>query len=400
VRPFVDPRFAETLRRLRAERCLTVRELGRRAVYGKSYVHDLETGRKPPTLDVARRLDDALSADGALAAMVHGGTSAAVRDGFELDAVELARRVAASDVSAETLTRLEAITDDLAVAYPTTPPAELLSRVRQHVAYVGRLLDGRKTLDQHRRLLVIGGWLTLLASTLHIDLQHGTAAGAHLTTARELAAHAGHAEIAAWCLETRAWGLLTAGDYRRALDLSRQAQAVAPRGSSAHLQATAQEGRAWARMGDRRRTRATLDRLTRLTSGLSMPDRPEHHYRYDPQKAHSYAATTLAWVGDPAAEDYARSVLLELDATGGATGRPRRVANARLDLGLALLAAGRPDEATAAAVAAIASGRVVPSNWWRATEVVTGIERAGIAEARELREVYEAHRPDPTNDGA
>ena len=80
---------------------------------------------------------------------------------------------------------------------------------------------------------------------------------------------------AAWCLETRAWGVLTAGDYRRAIELSQGAQTVAPRGSSAHIQATAQEGRAWARMGDRRRTREALDRMTRLVGGLPVPDRPE-----------------------------------------------------------------------------------------------------------------------------
>ena len=28
-----------------------------------------------------------------------------------------------------------------------------------------------------------------------------------------------------------------------------------------------------------------------------MPDRPEHHYRYDPPKAQMYVATTLSWLG-------------------------------------------------------------------------------------------------------
>jgi hypothetical protein len=38
VRPYVDPRFAASLRRLRAERGQSLRDLGRSAVYGKSYV--------------------------------------------------------------------------------------------------------------------------------------------------------------------------------------------------------------------------------------------------------------------------------------------------------------------------------------------------------------------------
>ena len=38
----------------------------------------------------------------------------------------------------------------------------------------------------------------------------------------------------------------------------------------------------------------------------------EHHYRYDPDKSVAYVATTLAWVGDPAAESYAREIITRL----------------------------------------------------------------------------------------
>ena len=132
--------------------------------------------------------------------------------------------------------------------------------------------------------------------------------------------------------------------------------------------------------------------MNRLVGGLPVPDRPEHHYRYDPAKAHSYAATTLAWVGDPAAEEYARGVVDELVADGG--GRPRRIASARLDLSLALIAANKLDEASAEAAAAIGSGRVA------LVELVAG-ERGrrprwktpGPVMVRPIRELYEANRP-------
>jgi hypothetical protein len=347
-RTVIDPRFATRLRELMTQRGVSFRALATR-----TYTRD------PP--------DD------------------------EADARELERRVRASDVGRETLGRLERAVDDLATGYPTTPPAELLPRVRQHVAYVARLLDGRMTLDQHRRLLVCGGWLSLLTATVHIDLRQEGAAAARLSAAEQLARHAEHDEIRAWCLETRAWDAVTNGDYRAAVDLSRQAQTVAPRSSSAFIQATAQEGRAWARMGQRAPTREALDRVQRLVSPLPVPDQPEHHFRYDPDKALSYTATTLAWAGDPAAEDYARAVIAQLDAPS--TRRPRRLASAQLDLGLALLGSGKPDEAAAVATVAVTSGRVVPSNWWRATEVLRRVQRADIPEAQELRDAYEAHRP-------
>ncbi|MBY8875243.1 helix-turn-helix domain-containing protein [Micromonospora sp. PLK6-60] len=383
----VDPRFGAQLRALRVEHGLSLRALGQLAHRGKSHLHDLETGAKAPTSETARHLDEVLRAGGALARLVDQPVN------HDAEAAELLARVRASDVSTETLDRIEAGVDDLASAYATTRPGELLPMVRRQLVYVGRLLDSRGTLTQRRRLIVAGGWLTVLRATVHIDLLQRAAAGAHLNAAMALAEHGEHPEIQAWCLETRAWDRLTQGDFRRALDLSQQAQRVAPPGSSAHIQATAQEARAWARLADVRRTRAALDRLDRLTANLPVPDRAEHHYRYDPTKALAYTATTLSWAGDPAAEQIARATLGELDPRGDGGDRPRRSASARLDLAMALLAADQPDEAGVVAADAIRSGRVVPSNWWRAREVLRRVERTGAAEASMLGEVYEAHRP-------
>ena len=106
-------------------------------------------------------------------------------------------------------------------------------------------------------------------------------------------------------------------------------------------------------------------------------------------------ATTLAWAGDPGAERVARQVLAHLDPRGDGGERPRRSASARLDLGLALASSGRPDEASAFAAEAVASGRVVPSNWWRAREVLRRVEQAGAPEAADLRDVLEQFRPTP-----
>ncbi len=173
--------------------------------------------------------------------------------------MELARRVAASDVGDETLVALEMAVDELASAYALTPPPDLLSRIRRHLGYVSALMDVRMTLAERRRRTVIGGWLSLLAATCDIDLGENLVAAVRLRTAAQLAEHADHPEILAWTLETRAWQQLTDGNPREAVRLARGAQEVAPRTSSAFIQATAQEGRAWARLGGFRR-RATPSR--------------------------------------------------------------------------------------------------------------------------------------------
>jgi transcriptional regulator with XRE-family HTH domain len=380
-----DPSFGVRLRELRLRQGIAYRDFG---TISRSYVWELETGRKRPTPETAAALDKALNAGGTLAALVNVEAAKpparvdATDD--ELEALELARRAAASDVGEETITRLERIVDDLATSYSVTPPADLLHRTRRYLSYVSNLMESttRKTLGEHRRLVVVSGWLSLLAATLHIDLKQHAAARARLATAASLARHAGHAEIHAWTFETRAWSALTDGEYRTAIELSQAAQRLAPPGSSVQIQATAQEGRAWARLRRADETYEALARVAQLVSGLARPDRPEH-YRYDPDKSVAYVATTLAWLGDPAAERYAREVIARLKAAEDAGGWPRRVAAAQIDLGLALVAAGKPDEAAATAQTAILSGRIVPSNHWRALEVVTAVEQCGLPEAGE-----------------
>ncbi|MCY7341487.1 MAG: hypothetical protein LH603_06465 [Pseudonocardia sp.] len=209
-----------------------------------------------------------------------------------------------------------------------------------------------------------------------------------MRTADSLAGEAAHDEIRAWCLETQAWRVLILGDHRGAASLALGAQQLAPRGSSALIQATAQEGRAWARLGDAASTTRIVAAVNRMVDPLSVPDRPEHHYRYDPAKAASYTATTLSWVGDPAAVDYAREVISRLQLGDAHGGRPRRLAVARLDLSLALIGQGEMAEAVESALTAVTSGRVAPSNRWRAREVVRAAERAGTRDAAGLRDAY------------
>lgn len=385
--------FGKELARLMEARGLGVREVARRVPCNPGHISNLRSGKTRPSPELAADLDTVLGADGMLAALAPASARRRVPvpdlagADDEIAALEFARRAEASDVGNSVVEQLELTVDDLATAYPRTPSADLLGRVRTHLGYVGHLLDARATLAQHRRLLVTGGWLSLLAATCLIDLHKDPAAAAHLRTAAQLARETGHAEIAAWCLETQAWQVLTAGDYQRAVDIAQAAQHIAPRDGSAFIQATAQEGRAWARLGAAAETRAALARVEKLVSPLPMPDRPEHHYRYDPPKAQMYLATTLSWLGDPAAEPLARQVLAAIEAPEERP-RPRRAALARLDLSLALTAANKHDEAAWVALEAIRSGRLAPVDGRRAGEIVLAVAHRGLREARELSEAY------------
>src|SRR4051794_3462860 len=383
----VCKRYAHGVTRRRAELAkarraagLTQEELAHRLGVDRSTVGRWEAGTVDPTLRARRELADALGVDpvalagllddppeydlpadetgplrltelpalsfelatGALQPVPLAGS---VDLDHEVEALELARRVTASDVGESTLARLERVVDELATAYLTTPPLEVLDRTRGHLRYVTNLLGARKTLAEHRRLLVIGGWLSLLAGTLHIDLAQQAAALARIRTARSIAEEAGHVELAAHTMETEAWRALTLRDFRRAANWAQAAQQRARVGSTAYIQAAAQEGRALARLGEPVAACVVVGRVGRLAEPLGRPEHPEHHFRYDLVKATSYTATTLTWIGDPAAAEHAREVVRSMATGDLAGGRVRRLALSRLDLSLALMQRDEAEEA-------------------------------------------------------
>ncbi|MGI5491036.1 hypothetical protein [Microtetraspora malaysiensis] len=124
-------------------------------------------------------------------------------------------------------------------------------RTQKRLAQVTRLLSGRITLDQHRELLVITGWLTALLGCVHYDLGEREAAETARQAAFEIARQVGHGELMGWAHEMSAWFALVEGRYEDMVTATRMGQAAAGQ-SSAMVQLTLQEARGSARIGDRR----------------------------------------------------------------------------------------------------------------------------------------------------
>lgn len=292
-------------------------------------------------------------------------------DADDIEAIELIRRIEASDTGPATIDGLEDATDRLCRSYTSTPPADLLEPLRAYRGYVMKLLDGRATLAQRRHLMALGGWLSLLAAICHIDLHQYRAAGANLDAARRMGSETGNDQLSAWAMETEAWQALTDGHHRRAVDLSAAAREHVPVGSSAHVQLTVQQARASARLGLVRETHQLLDDAAVSLDRMPTPEHPEHHFQFDPRKLVGYTATTLAWLGDDPtiAEDYARQAIAQYDVRAIDGRWARRLALARIDLALVLIGADQPTEAVHLAALALDSGRMVPSNLWRLDEL-------------------------------
>jgi tetratricopeptide (TPR) repeat protein len=299
------------LRRLRWLRHLSQDELGRLAGYDGSYVGAVERAAVRPSRALVAALDRALDAAGGLlavwrladqewdartalaaagdpwvsdrstpvpaggapgGAMVAGpppgmpppggaavagpsagsapGDAAGSRSDAVVEAMELARLAEASDVGADALASVERAVGRLRGAAASAPPGSLLPAVRAQHRYVGRLLDGRLTIAQRRRLLAAAGWLSVVLARLHFEAGERDAAEAGRDAALRLARQAGDGELTAWALEAAAWWALVDGRLRDAIELARAGQDRAPPASSAAVQLALHEAQAWRQLGD------------------------------------------------------------------------------------------------------------------------------------------------------
>jgi transcriptional regulator with XRE-family HTH domain len=262
------------LRRLRNFNGLTQAGLGRRTGYHGSYIGAVERSAVRPSRELVERCDEALRADGVLLMLwplvdlegtlpATDGDEPALElvapdarpgsDGAVFEAVEVARRAEASELGPATLAGVERTVARLRDAAAGTPPGALLPAVLAQLGYVGRLLERRPNLAQHRRLLVAAGWLSVLVAQLSFEAGDREAAEASRDAAFRLARQAGHAELAAWSVEALALWALADGRLTDALELAQSGQDLAPPASAAAVQLALDEAQAWSSLGDQGR---------------------------------------------------------------------------------------------------------------------------------------------------
>jgi transcriptional regulator with XRE-family HTH domain len=266
------------LRRLRTLEGLTQAGLGHRTGYHGSYIGAVERSAVRPSRTMVERCDQALQADGELllrwALAGRGGLPAepagrspATGDAepapssgapgdrpgpgrVTFEAVEVARQAEASGLGAGTLTAVERTVARLRDAAAGVPPGELIPAVLAQLRYVGRLLERRPTLAQHRRLLVAAGSLSVLLAQLFFEAGDREAAEASRDAAFRLAGLARHDELAAWSVEALASWALADGRFRDALALARDGQDLAPPATTVAVQLALDEAEAWTSLGD------------------------------------------------------------------------------------------------------------------------------------------------------
>jgi transcriptional regulator with XRE-family HTH domain len=251
-----------------------------------------------------------------------------------MDTLELVSRWQSSDVDGATLDAMRLAADQLCSDYPFVASDELLIEARNWLRRLNVARDGHLTLAQHREVLVLAGWLTLLIGCVEYDSGLRHQAETTRRAALSMGTETDNTEISAWAHEIRAWMALTTGDYHGVAAAAQHGLEAAPHHGVA-VQLAAQEAKAWARLGDRRQTEVALDRGRRLLDSMPYPENLDHHFVVDPTKFDFYAMDCYRHLGDDRiAESLATEVIDAATDFDGTERAPMRIAEARLTLGV------------------------------------------------------------------
>ena len=93
-----------------------------------------------------------------------------------MDTLELVSRLQRSDLDEATLNGLRVMADSLCSEYPFMPADQLLTEGRAWLRRITKFQGQRLTLKQHREILVLAGWVTLLLACIEYDTGNRQAA--------------------------------------------------------------------------------------------------------------------------------------------------------------------------------------------------------------------------------
>jgi len=237
------------------------------------------------------------------------------------------------------------------------PSDQLLTEGRAWLRRVVSFQGQRLTLKQHREILTLAGWIALLIACVEYDSGDRQAAETTRRGALSLGTEADHAELQGWAHEIKAWIDLTTGNYHGVVAAARAGIEAAPHHSVA-IQLSAQEAKAWARIGDRRATEVALDKGRRLLEAMPYPDNLDHHFVVDPTKFDFYMMDCYRHLAeDRLAETLANEVIQASTDFDGTERAPMRLAEARITLGVVAARQGDLEQAIHCGTQALSASR-------------------------------------------
>jgi hypothetical protein len=244
--------------------------------------------------------------------------------------VDLVSRLRASKIDDATIEAMALHVDGLCSAYGSEDRDRLRADAQEWLARLGDTLASQLSYAQHRQVLELAGWLTLLTSCLCWDGSDASGAEQARRSAIALGTDIAHPDILGWAAEIRAWMALTTGNLTGVVTAAREGLSATTERPVA-VQLYAQEAKAWARMGDKTRAHLALNQARELLAALPVPANPRNHFEVDPVKVDFYAMDVWRLLGEDALAALAAETIRRTSTSpGGKPLSPMRLAEAQI----------------------------------------------------------------------
>ncbi|MBV9144205.1 MAG: hypothetical protein JO115_25345 [Pseudonocardiales bacterium] len=307
------------------------------------------------------------------------------------EALEFTQLAASSAVGQGTLDHLEAVVSDLSRAYMKKPAAEQYIVARVYRSRVDELIRGRHTLKELQELYVYAGWLSELLAKLARDLGNLRTAQAYALDSFTYADEVGYGELCGWAASAMASIAMQSGHPDGALNAALRGAAKVSASHPLAVRLQAHAARAHARLGQREPYETLFTEAQRLHERLTT--RTPSRFHNDPVRHAFYAiigfpASAYGWLGDfTTAHTHAETELAVYESMPLDRRPPRMTALARLDLAVALVGLGTPDDAVALGSQAVTSTRM--ASWVAAR--IRDLDRVLVNRYPDLSCVREFH---------
>ena len=302
--PELRARFSALLRELRGSRGMSLRDLANAIHYNRSYISNVEAGKRLPEKTFAELADRELRAGGKLVSCWQSADEERRSRG------KIHRTLLTAGQESEFLSALDAdeidsepvggIIEHLAISYLNTPPAPMLAQAAQlRSTIVKSLRSHERSAPLEVEYLIAAGRLSGVLAYAALDLGASGDAGLHAAAAFHCANRAGDSELAAWARGTQGLIARFDGNFGQSLNFVREGyRKYAGKGTSAP-RLLCGEAQSLANLGDAAGTNTALTRAAKSRDKIYGKDSLDGLFSFSEAKQRYYSSSSLIWLDEP-----------------------------------------------------------------------------------------------------
>jgi transcriptional regulator with XRE-family HTH domain len=297
-------RFSALLRDLRGSRGMSLRDLANVIHYNRSYISNVEAGKRLPEKGFAELADRELRAGGKLLSCWQAADEERRSRGkiqrTLLTAGQESEFLAALDSEDVDSEPVGGIIEHLAISYLNTAPAPMLAQAAQLRSTIVRTLRSHeRPASLEMEYLIAAARLSGVLSYAALDLGASRDARLHASAAFNCAERAGDSELAAWVRGTQGLIARFEGNFDQSLKFVREGyRKYAGKGTSAP-RLLCGEAQSLANLGDSAGTNYALIKAAESRDKVRSKDSLGGLFSFSEAKQRYYSGSSLIWLDEP-----------------------------------------------------------------------------------------------------